>query len=449
MAATYSEFLRGLYEEHLEEASFLYDQRRRLLTDAELSWTQLADFEDRLEAHLDALVVGGDAAADACRRRTTEGDPGELFAAVSAFCRRRQAPLLAAVLKTLDYEDRERTTALTDALKYELPDEWEEFCVGALATANPALVAVLATTLAYRRLPVSDALLRALQSAHPDAAAALLWGVGRTARPATASMVGSFLRSDDRPTAAAAAYAALRLQSADVLGELLAAPADGPRARALAVAGGRRAVPILLAELDRPGSHSEAILALGLLGDLAAVRPLVNLLSDESAAGAAAEALYVITGAPLFEEVIVPDEIGEEELFPGELEEFRRRGELPRRPDGQPFGTVVRRLSRNASAWAAWLTANASRFIADRRYRSGALYSPAVLLECLKSTTFPKAYRAHVGEELLIRYAVDIAFDVDLPVRAQYRLLRAAESAIDRANRAFDAGRWYFAGRPI
>jgi len=44
---------------------------------------------------------------------------------------------------------------------------------------------------------------------------------------------------------------------------------------------------------------------------------------------------------------------------------------------------------------------------------------------------------------------VDIAFDVDLPVRAQYRLLRAAESAIDRANRAFDAGRWYFAGRAI
>ena len=179
MAATYVAFLRGLYEEHLDEASFLYEQRRQLLTASEPAWPEVEEFEERLEAHLDALVVGGDLAAETCRARAAAGDAGDLFASVSTFCRRVQAPLLAGVFKTLDYEDRDKSNALTDALKHELADDWIESCVLALGSSHPPLVSILAIAMGYRRMPIADALAQALRTAAPAAVPGLLWSLGR------------------------------------------------------------------------------------------------------------------------------------------------------------------------------------------------------------------------------------------------------------------------------
>jgi uncharacterized protein (TIGR02270 family) len=449
MAATYTAFLRDLYEEHLDEASFLYLQRQQLLTAPEPAWLEVEDFEERLEAHLDALVVGGDLATETCQARVAAGDAGDLFAGVSTFCRRVQAPLLAGVFKTLDYEDRDKSTALTDALKYELADEWIESCVRALGSSHPSLVSILAVAMGYRRMPIADALSNALRTAAPAAVPGLLWSLGRVGGVAAAPLVRPFIRAADTATASAALHSGLRLQDREVFRDVLSAPEAGVPALALGLAGGRRAVPQLLAALRNPGQHGEIISALGLLGDLSAVRPLVELLSVDPVGGAAADALHVITGAPLFEDTILPDLATEEELFPEELADFRGRGQAPRRPDGRPFGPVVLRLSRDSAVWREWLATNASRFVAERRYRSGTPYAPGVLLECLRSASFPKSYRAWIGEELLIRYGLDIRFEADLPVRQQRRVLAEAEGAPMKAAAGVEPGRWYFAGQII
>ena len=52
-----SDFETELYQEHLEEASFLYEQRLTLFDDIEITWLDIEDFEERFEAHIDALVV--------------------------------------------------------------------------------------------------------------------------------------------------------------------------------------------------------------------------------------------------------------------------------------------------------------------------------------------------------------------------------------------------------
>ena len=59
MATSPRAFLIELYEEYLEEASFLYQQRQEYLASAELGWLDIAEIESRLEAHLDGLVIGG------------------------------------------------------------------------------------------------------------------------------------------------------------------------------------------------------------------------------------------------------------------------------------------------------------------------------------------------------------------------------------------------------
>ena len=91
-------FERGLHAEHLEEVSFLYEQRLGQLKNPAMAWSGLAEIEDRIEAHLDALVVGGELALEVCRERAAQGDFGELFAAVSVFCRSQRPPLLARLL---------------------------------------------------------------------------------------------------------------------------------------------------------------------------------------------------------------------------------------------------------------------------------------------------------------------------------------------------------------
>jgi hypothetical protein len=74
-----SGFYIDLFLEHLAEGSFLYEQRIALLVDPELTWMDLEDFERRLEAHVDALLVGEELAMEVCRQQLREGDFGEAY----------------------------------------------------------------------------------------------------------------------------------------------------------------------------------------------------------------------------------------------------------------------------------------------------------------------------------------------------------------------------------
>src|SRR4029450_12515018 len=119
MAISIRDFYIGLYQDYLEEASFLYEQRLTLFDDPEITWKDVHDFEERFEAHIDGLVVGGKLALEVCKRQARVGDFGELHAAVRVFCRQNRQDLVLAVLEELDPEAPERVQAVSDALKHE------------------------------------------------------------------------------------------------------------------------------------------------------------------------------------------------------------------------------------------------------------------------------------------------------------------------------------------
>jgi len=77
--------------------------------------------------------------------------------------------------------------------------------------------------------------------------------------------------------------------------------------RVLGIGGDSRSVRLLLDVLKSPERDVGTVLALGLLGDLAAIAPLLDLLADETLAKTAAVALNTITGAALQQRVFVPD----------------------------------------------------------------------------------------------------------------------------------------------
>jgi uncharacterized protein (TIGR02270 family) len=439
-------WLTEFHEEHLEEASFLCEQRLSSLDDLELIWQDLRDGEKRLEAHLAALVVGEDLALENCRQHAQEGDAGELNAALRVFCRHDRLELVKDVLAQLGDDDQERGQAVSDALCHELPDTWSSTVIDMLRSDNSTLTRIAARIIGYRRIDASSDLLHLLPECHPDALPILIWALGRLRVSEARASLYPFLDHDDTSTRAAAALALLRMGEQQVVQHCLALAPSQPWALFLVGLGGSRSnvsIPFTIASGDTP--TTESLLALGLLGESAAIEVLLAHLAHEALAGAAATALHLITGAELYEEVFIPEEIDEDELFEEELAQLLR-GESLTPDDEQPPGVTLSRLSQKRDDWQAWLNEHQARFQPGVRYRIGKPYSPACLLENLMSEQLSHQVRKWAYEELVIRYGLDVRFETDMFVARQQQALQQCAVWIETYSHTFQEGKWYFAG---
>jgi hypothetical protein len=195
---------------------------------------------------------------------------------------------------------------------------------------------------------------------------------------------------------------------------------------------------------DKAGPKS--LLALGLLGDISAIELLLAHLADPKLVESSARALNLILGAEIYEEVFIPEEVDEDELFEEEREKFKQ-GQVPTRPDGKPFGTTITRLSQKPEEWRNWWSKNRSRFTPNIRYRNGKPYSPACLLENLESEKSPRKIRQLAYEELVIRYGIDFPFETDMFVVQQKKAIANYAEWIKTNGKRFRDGEWYFAGQ--
>jgi uncharacterized protein (TIGR02270 family) len=440
-------FYVELYEEHLEEASFLYTQRLTLLDDAEIAWVKLAEWEERLEAHVDALVVGEDLALEVCEKRAAEGDFGELFAAVCVFCRQKRLDLLQKVLEPLDPGEAEKLQSVADALKYECPSEWQADIAHALPEGDPRQIVILATLYGYRRLKVGDgwpAKLDILPAATLDTVA---WAIGRIRHGQGRNLLQTWLGHENAVVRSAAVTALLRLGEHKMVQETVArsSPAHIPWS-GLAVGATRREANMLLAHVAREKPTSNQLIALGVLGDIAAVPVLLAHLPNEELAAAAALALNLITGAELYEKAFIPEMVDEDELFEDERAQVKQ-GQPLLRPDGKPYGENVVRFSQKAADWQRWWDAHRSRLKTGIRYRNGKPFSPLCLLENLESAKLPRSIRQLAYEELVIRYGADIPFETDMPVTQQVQALAQYRAWVEGNAARFQDGTWFLACR--
>ena len=434
MLSTIRNFNIGLYEEHLEEASFLHGQRAALLASDELPWRGLAPFEDRLEAHLDALVVGGDLALEVCWRRCTEGDAGEAFAAISVFCRHLRADLVAAALASADGSQLAQLDAIADALKENIPPSWVDFVERALLRGEPKLARVLAQVAAYRRLPVGGALCTfgAVQGIQSEAIATAL---GRLACSEGAALLRDWLASKDEPVRDAAALALLR---SGALNHLASAKETWA-----GLAGPRDAAARLLAPDRRPSKCR--LEAVGLAGDPAQIERLLAWLDDPELADAAAWALDTLTGANLRGARFVEAAVNEDELSDRERMAWQENGNPPRRPDGAAYGQLEQQVSTDPVVWGEWLETHRSNLADGRRYRSGLPMSPVVLAGNLADPRSGRRLREFAADELAIRYRCPVPFETSMPVARQLRALRGIQQWVEADGARFVAGEWYFA----
>jgi HEAT repeat protein len=446
MASSIREFNIGLYLEHLDEASFLYAQRLRLLKDSEILWTELDGFESRLEAHIDALIVGGDLALQTCVEQLPAGEAGVLFAAVSVFCRHRRSDLLALALNKLDLAVPEQLAALTNALKFELPLDWVVFVERAIVAADARLADALASVAGYRRLPVAHVLLQAL-AGKPTRAVVAALGQQRSADAVV--LLEACVAGNDPEMQSAALLSLLQIGSTDALkAQYLNARLEKWPRTLLALGGSSSATAVLTDIVLAGKARPECLLALGLLGDLAAMKILYQCLQIPECGQAAALALNWTTGANLYEEGFEAEEVNEDELFDNELPAWRERRQPPMRLDGTLFGKRVQQLSEDPETWKQWLSKNRGRFDEGLRYRSGQLYSPVTLLLGLQDPRSDRRLRRLAALELVIRYGCDVAFEPEMSVRQQLGALQDIEQWTTQNAARFQPGLWYVNGQP-
>jgi hypothetical protein len=408
-------------------------------------WTRIGDLEARLEAHLDALVVGESLALEVCRSRLKDGDAGELFAALCVACRRREAETLNDVWCTLDPADSAKVRAVTDALKLEMPVSWQGFCERAIHRGTPGVAPILSEVCGYRRIPLGHAIARSLPAIPDHPYANAVWALSR--------LPGSAVTVDALKGSLGSRSAAVR--SAAVLGLLWKSSSLAVQACqrwaldeewpcvSLALAGNRSALAALRERLATGRGTASSLRAAGLLGDLSTVRMLCEYLGDHELAECAAWALYWIVGAPLQENAFIEEVIQESELFDAERRALRERGEKPRRGDGTPFGRHVRRLSHDRHDWEQWLNRNQARFDPGPRYRHGALHSPTAVIRGLRETRAPHAMRQLAYEELSIRFACPVTFEADWPVEHQVAALQRMIAWAGSHAPPSAAGAWY------
>jgi uncharacterized protein (TIGR02270 family) len=380
-----------IYEEHLDEAAFLWEQWEHALSAQNFTLAEVAAGpEERLLAHLDALVIGGSSVADELCVPALESD--------------EMARVAAAAWVLLHVEGRDR-----------LDDSWQ-----ALSAAEPARRDAMARAFALclradlpaRLSPRFDALAPPLQACLIDvlrirdasALARLPWArlvgqsdpellgaVSRAARRSAVeldrSAIERGLASELSETRSAAIelgtlsrHEVVRSRCRSLIAE--SAPERRLALAALAIGGDPQDQQRLL-EWSVRDIGQDAVWALGFSGQPAVAEALLAWLDDPRLCASAAESFATITGLELDGELVEPAPPEPEEVADdAPLREPEPGDDLPR-----PDAPRVR----------AWWQQNAGRFEGDRRYFGGRPWAPTLPVSTLASTATWRLRGARLG----------------------------------------------------
>ncbi len=440
-------FRKSLYEEHLEEMAFLYEHRLGAISDAEYSLFNLGDLDERIEAHLDALVIGGELAIAVVQDCLSMPDQGELYTAARLFCRSDRPDLVLDCLGQLDWNDSEAVSAVLAGLKCDLPSSWTATIAGWLRDFHPRLTALLAEAAGHRRLDVAVEVQAAVAKADAELSPRFLRALGLLRHPNTLMALYAHMQKPDLLAARTAAIAALRFGDANVISHImnhalpwLAIP--------LALVGDSRVFSYVQQQVTQAGfgdSTGDAVIALGLLGDVRAVHSLIASLANPELASDAASALYLVTGAPLHEDVEIESLVDDDDDDLNE-ETMVEDDEEPDMPEQHP--ATFRRISTDQSVWAQWWSQNQGQFgRQDQRYRLGQLYTPSVSVTALRSTVLSPDTRELIADELVARHGVDACYAPELPVREQLEALASIETQLSQIQSRTPPGRWQRPGQ--
>jgi uncharacterized protein (TIGR02270 family) len=366
-----------IYEEHLDEAAFLWGQWESALDAANYTLDEVIEGpEERLLAHLDGLVLGGKRVADKLLVPALgDDDPGKVTAATWALLQAEDADHLELVFEALAAAEKKETRlAMGRAFELCHRKDLAVRLLPRLEASTPGVQAVIVTAVSAEegrrggpesyvpsgpltpKLPLETL----LATRNPELLVAALHALRRIRDPELAPLVEGPLASP---------YVAVRdaaIETGVVLGMRAAwrtcnklVARNAPHCKlplALLALGGEPVdLKTVIKRLEVNELKRDALWALGFAGTTEAADAALGLIDDEELGALAAESFATITGALMVgamvkigqtDNTLAPDVEEDEDAPPPSL---KPEDDLP-----APNGDRVRAWWRRARAGGAF-----------------------------------------------------------------------------------------------
>jgi hypothetical protein len=443
MPSSYRQFLVELYEEHLEEIAFLYEQILEYTIDPNIPWQDLRHEESRIHAHLDALIIGESLAQETVAARLEDGDPGIMYAYTLLCCHTNDIENLFSIWKVIDLTDSNCIHAINKALVQACPESWLDSLINYNFEKHFDLLPLYLPLFAYHDVSIparwKELALRNELSDKSELIAAL----GHLNANGLRNELAPYILKGTATEQTSAINALYRFGHQETQAYVEHHTSHEDRPWSALVNGCDTS---LFANLESLSATPELILALGFDGSGKHIPYLIEQLNNDEIATDAALALFTITGYSAMASVFIEEEWEEDQLFAEELEDFKA-GITPKNADGDPFGEEQEQLSTDPNLWLSWWQANQNHFQPQLRYRLGHPLTPHILVATLSEPNAPAKLRQCSYQELVIRYRCPVAFSFDLWVSQQLHQIQQMQ--LWASSQQETNGLYYFNGAPM
>jgi len=383
--------LWDIYEEHLDEAAFLWGQWERAMDAAHYTLDEVIDGpEERLRAHLDGLVLGGKPVAEKLLiPALADDDEGKVTTAAWALLQAEDADHLDLVFGALSRaEKKEPRMALARAFELAERPDLVARLAPQLEASPPAVQAMIVNVLSAGLAPAPPGQSPAwpfpidtfLQSRQQELLIAALRALCRAPDPVQAHLVERALASPYVAIRDVAIEAGLLMglrAARTACSKLVSRNASGARLPLGVLASGGEPIDVaaLIRKLDVESMRRDALWALGFAGTVQAAEAVLAWIADDKVDKVAGEAFATITGVRIAGPLA---QIGQpDNSAPPEVED-----------DDAPIPVVLPEDSLpvpNSERLFAWWEKAEPRFAPDARYLCGQPLSPDALRAALFS----------------------------------------------------------------
>jgi uncharacterized protein (TIGR02270 family) len=291
--------------QHFTEAAFLWSQWERALLSPNFDLSETAELEERLLAHLDGLVLGGELVVSELLLPALESSESEqISAAAFALLAANGKRELEEVLAVFDGGDVVQRQGVGRALELSEREGLEALLHKRLTADDVGLRVAAFQVLAFRGAAPEDTRVKWL---YRDDAAQVIAAL-EAPRPLPQDIVQTVLPQllvDPRPGVREAAITAGLISGARTAWKACRKVAEeGGEGRprclmALALGGEAQDVERLASLLSQKELRADVLWALGFTGQSLAVEACLEYLEDEEVAPLAGEAFSAITGLKL------------------------------------------------------------------------------------------------------------------------------------------------------
>jgi len=352
-----------IVEEHFDELEFLLEQREAGLFSADWTLMDLAEHEERAEAHLDGLRLSELHGVELALVRITADDPSSAAAATLILHETREPEYREVILGSLGTAGPDAVEGIRWALRQFHPRDITAALHHLLEHEERYRAATAAHVLAFWRLPVAG--LELLLDEENSVTRTLALGAASRLGELHPKAIAAAVEAPDPEVRRAGLEAAARLGVPGLVRHCRAAAArevdpDPEAVRFLGVLGEREDLGLLESLLAHPEMAPFAVAALGAMGRVEGIPILLGLMEDEALAVPATSAYKRITGAG--------DVEGEAPFPPPEVPEGEDESEeLPPDPEKARGDWEKRKGSMGAEvSWQMGMAVPSDSFSQDR-----------------------------------------------------------------------------------